>query len=76
MRHLHLVPDPDSEPSDFPPGWDEFQAARQRFFARLISQDKGLSDLVQVEVPKRIVLNAPVVNADNVDEYRDLCFES
>ena len=34
------------------------------------------SDLAQVEVPKRIVLNATVVTADNVEEYSDLCFES
>ncbi len=52
------------------------QAADGIKLARLIAQDKGLSDLVQVEVPKRIVLNAPVVTADNVDEYEDLCFES
>ncbi|MFC7492737.1 MULTISPECIES: substrate-binding domain-containing protein [unclassified Nocardioides] len=52
------------------------QAADGIKLARLIAQDKGMSDLVQVEVPKRIVLNAPVVNADNVDDYRDLCFES
>jgi ribose transport system substrate-binding protein len=52
------------------------QAADGIKLARLIAQDKGLSDLVQVEVPKRIVLNAPVVTADNVDEYSDLCFES
>ncbi len=52
------------------------QAADGVRLARLIAQDKGMSDLVQVEVPKRIVLNAPVVNADNVDEYFDLGFES
>jgi ABC-type sugar transport system substrate-binding protein len=52
------------------------QAADGIRLARLIAQNKGLSDLVQVEVPKRIVLNAPVVTADNVEEYRDLCFES
>ena len=52
------------------------QAADGIKLARLVAQDKGLSDLVQVEVPKRIVLNAPVVTADNVEEYRDLCFES
>ena len=52
------------------------QAADGIKLARLIAQDKGMSDLVQVEVPKRIVLNAPVVDADNLDEYRDLCFES
>jgi ribose transport system substrate-binding protein len=52
------------------------QAADGIKLARLIAQDKGMSDLVQVEVPKRIVLNAPVVTADNVDEYEDLCFKS
>lgn len=52
------------------------QAADGIKLARLIAQGKGMSDLVQVEVPKRVVLNAPVVDADNVDQYRDLCFES
>ncbi len=52
------------------------QAADGIRLARLIAQNKGLSDLVQVEVPKRVVLNAPVVTKDNVDEYIDLGFES
>ncbi len=52
------------------------QAADGIRLARLIAQNKGMSDLVQVEVPKRVVLNAPVVSKDNVDEYRDLCFKS
>jgi len=52
------------------------QAADGVKLARLIVQDKGLSDLVQVEVPKRIVLNAPVVNKDNVEDYLPLGFES
>lgn len=52
------------------------QAADGIKLARLLAQDKGLSDLVQVEVPRRIVLNAPVVNADNVEEYLPLGFES
>jgi len=52
------------------------QAADGVRLARLIAQDKGLSDLVQVAVPKRIVLDAPVVNADNVEEYLPLGFES
>jgi ABC-type sugar transport system substrate-binding protein len=52
------------------------QAADGIRLARLIAQDKGMSDLVQVEVPKRIVLNAPVVSADDVEDYRDLCFQS
>jgi ABC-type sugar transport system substrate-binding protein len=52
------------------------QAADGIKLARLIAQDKGMSDLVQVEVPTRIVLDAPVVTADNLEEYRDLCFQS
>ena len=52
------------------------QAADGIRMARLIAQNKGLSDLVQVEVPRRLVLNAPVVTKDNVDEYQDLCFKS
>ena len=56
----------------FPPT----QAADGIRLARLVAQDKGLSDLVQVEVPKRFVLNAPVVTKDNVDDYTDLCFQS
>jgi ABC-type sugar transport system substrate-binding protein len=52
------------------------QAADGIKLARLLVQDKGLSDLVQVEVPNRIVLNAPVVTKDNLEEYRPQCFES
>jgi len=35
MRHLHLVIDHEPAPTDFPPTWAEYQAARQRYFARL-----------------------------------------
>jgi ABC-type sugar transport system substrate-binding protein len=52
------------------------QAADGIKLARLLAQDKGMSDLVQVEVPTRIVLNAPVVTKDNLEEYRPQCFES
>ena len=52
------------------------QAADGIKLARLIAQDKGISDLVQVEVPRRIVLNAPVVTKANVDQYLPLGFES
>jgi ABC-type sugar transport system substrate-binding protein len=52
------------------------QAADGIRLARLLAQDKGMSDLVQVEVPRRIVLDAPVVTADNVDRYIDQAFES
>jgi ribose transport system substrate-binding protein len=52
------------------------QAADGIRLARLVAQNKGMSDLVQVEVPRRIVLNAPVVTKDNVADYKSLCFES
>ncbi len=52
------------------------QAADGIRLARLIAQQNGMSDLVQPEVPRRIVLNAPVVTADNVEEYLPLGFES
>ena len=52
------------------------QAADGIRLARLIAQDKGMSDLVQNEVPTRTVLNAPVVTKENVDQYKDLCFQS
>ncbi|KQO02932.1 sugar ABC transporter substrate-binding protein [Arthrobacter sp. Leaf234] len=52
------------------------QAADGIRMARLIAQDKAMSDLVEVEVPKRVVLNAPVVTSDNVDRYLPTAFES
>ena len=52
------------------------QAADGIRLARLIAQDKGMTDLVQPEVPKRIVLDAPVVTAENVEQYLPLAFES
>ncbi|MGY1636556.1 substrate-binding domain-containing protein [Geodermatophilus sp. SYSU D00742] len=52
------------------------QAADGIRLARLIAQDKSFSDLVSPEVPRQIVLNAPVVTAENVDQYIDRAFES
>ncbi len=52
------------------------QAADGIRLARLVAQGKALSDLVEVEVPREIVLNAPVVTAENVDQYIDSAFES
>ncbi|SFP90703.1 ribose transport system substrate-binding protein [Geodermatophilus dictyosporus] len=52
------------------------QAADGITLARLIAQGKSMSDLVSQAVPQRIVLNAPVVTADNVDQYLDAAFES
>ncbi|GAA2174550.1 substrate-binding domain-containing protein [Arthrobacter parietis] len=52
------------------------QAADGILLARLIAQGKAMSDLVEVEVPKRIVLNAPVVTSENVEQYLPTAFES
>jgi ribose transport system substrate-binding protein len=52
------------------------QAADGIALARLIAQDKTMSDLITPSVPYRIVLDAPVVTKDNVDEFIKLAFES
>ena len=52
------------------------QAADGIRLARLLVQDKAMSDLVEVEVPGRIVLDAPVVTSENVDKYLPSAFES
>ena len=39
-------------------------------------QGKACRDLVEVEVPRTVQLYAPVVTADNVDQYIDTAFES
>ena len=52
------------------------QAADGIRLARLLVQGKALSDLVEVEVPNRIVLSAPVVTKENVDQYLPSAFAS
>jgi ribose transport system substrate-binding protein len=52
------------------------QAADGIKLARLIAQDKSLSDLTSQGVPRRIMLNAPVVTKDNVDQFIKNAFES
>jgi ribose transport system substrate-binding protein len=52
------------------------QAADGIKLARLVAQQKSLSDLTSQGVPRRTVLDAPVVTADNVDQYIDRAFES
>ena len=39
-------------------------------------QQKALSDLVEVEVPRTVQLYAPVVTKDNVADFIDTAFES
>ncbi|MGQ7297186.1 substrate-binding domain-containing protein [Quadrisphaera sp. KR29] len=52
------------------------QAADGIRLARLLVQEKALGDLVEVEVPRKITLSAPVVTKDNVDQYLPTAFES
>ena len=44
--------------------------------ARLIAQGKGMSDLVENEVPQSITLASETVTRENVDKYLPLGFES
>jgi len=52
------------------------QAADAIALARLLVQQKTMSDLITPSIPNRIVLDAPVVTKDNVDLYYDLAFAS
>ncbi len=52
------------------------QAADGVRLARLVAQGKSVADLNSQGVPRTIVLNAPVVTADNVDDFIDAAFES
>ena len=44
--------------------------------ARLIAQEKGLSDLVEKQVPKSLTLASETITKENVDKYLSLGFES
>ena len=44
--------------------------------ARLLVQEKAMSDLVEVEVPRTVQLYAPVVTEENVEQYLPTAFES
>jgi len=52
------------------------QAADGIKLARLIEQNKSLSDTASLGVPHLVQLYAPVVTADNVEEYLPSAFES
>ncbi len=52
------------------------QAADGIALARLIAQSKTMSDLITPSVPNRIVLDAPVVTKENVDDFIELSFAS
>jgi len=44
--------------------------------ARLIAQGKGMADLVELQVPKQIVLASETITKANVDKYLPLGFKS
>ena len=52
------------------------QAADGIRLARLVAQGKSMADLVEVDIPSRIVLYAPVVTKENVDQYLPTAFAS
>ncbi|MBN9139482.1 MAG: substrate-binding domain-containing protein [Micrococcales bacterium] len=52
------------------------QAADGIRLARLVAQGKSMADLVEVDVPSRIVLYAPVVTKANVEAYLPTAFAS
>lgn len=52
------------------------QAADGIRLARLLAHGKALSDLVELEVPRQIMLYAPVVTKENVDQFLPTAFRS
>src|SRR5690554_2334505 len=52
------------------------QAADGILLARALVQGSNMGELASPGIPKRVVLYAPVVTADNVDEFIHLGFES
>ena len=44
--------------------------------ARLIANNKGMSDLVELDVPASITLASATVTKENVDQYLPLAFPS
>ncbi|WP_061961774.1 substrate-binding domain-containing protein [Demequina flava] len=52
------------------------QAADGISLARLLAQGGDMESLVSPGIPTRVVLDAPVVTADNVDQYIEYGFES
>src|SRR5690606_36251600 len=52
------------------------QAADGIALARMLAKGEVMDDLITPSVPSRIVLDAPVVTAENVDEFYDLAFQS
>ena len=52
------------------------QAADGVRMARLLAHGKAMADLVELEVPRQIMLYAPVVTKENVDQFLPSAFRS
>jgi hypothetical protein len=72
MQHIKAGDTPVVATVTYPPT----MASSAVSLARLIVQSKGMSDLVELQVPQQIVLTSETITKDNVDKYLPLGFES
>ncbi|MBO0868060.1 MAG: substrate-binding domain-containing protein [Micromonosporaceae bacterium] len=72
MQHIKSGDSPLVATVTYPPT----MASSAVSLARLIAQGKGMSDLVELQVPKQIVLTSETITKDNVDKYLPLGFKS
>jgi ribose transport system substrate-binding protein len=72
MQHIKAGDSPVVATVTYPPT----MASSAVSLARLIVQGKGMSDLVELQVPAQIVLTSETITKDNVDKYLPLGFKS
>jgi ribose transport system substrate-binding protein len=72
MQHIKSGDAPLVATVTYPPS----MASSAISLARLIAQGKGMSDLVELQVPQQIVLASETITKDNVDKYLPLGFKS
>jgi ribose transport system substrate-binding protein len=72
MEHIKAGDTPLECTVTYPPS----MASSAIALARLIAQGKGMTDLVELQVPKQIVLASETITKDNVDKYLPLGFRS
>ena len=72
MQHVKAGDTPLECTVTYPPS----MASSAISLARLIAQGKGMSDLVELQVPKQIVLASETITKANVDKYLPLGFKS
>jgi ribose transport system substrate-binding protein len=72
MDHIKAGDTPLVATVTYPPS----MASSAIILARLVAQGKGMSDLVELQVPKQIVLQSETITKENVDKYLPLGFKS